>query len=291
MSKHVLLSLLLVCVLCVLYVQSAPPKKQQLKYKKESSKKESSKKMPMPQPSKKKPPSRKKQVYDEEEHMYFENLRKKLKNYETEENDKIKKRKKKDPKPVKEEATDKTDKTDKEEPKKEEPVKDEGVSFSAQTSMLVLEAMEELVRNVRESSTKGDMDDIIKTVDEVATKQEASQLILENVKRDLETDVKSLTNEIILETSQLKKEISRLDTVLNTINVQVGDLKTKHDKQGRGLHTLTGDVRLAIASESSSSHKLLWGLMIVQMILAAAFVIYKQYTDNKTKKLHSAFSY
>ncbi len=230
----------------------------------------------MPQPSKGKASSKKKDEYfDEEEHMYFENLRKKIKSYEVEENEKIKKRKTK-PTPA-------PDANTPAEPVKEEPAKDEGVSFNAATSLLVLEAMEELVRNVRESSTKRDLDEVISTVDQIATKQEASQLILENVKHDLEADVKGLTTDIVAETSALKGEISRLDTILNSIRGQVGDINERHEKQGQGLHTLSGDVTNAISSESSSSHRLLWGIMIVQMVLAAGFVIFKQYSDGKAK--------
>jgi mannose-binding lectin 1 len=197
---------------------------------------------------------------DEEEHKFFENLREKLKHFGFDDS---------------EDGAKKPD---------SKAVTPDDASFSTQTGLLILEALEEVARTVKSSSTKNDISQIIDRVRNVAAKQEQVQHSMQDMKEHLSSEVHSMLTELKTETNTLQREIRRLDSILYGINVQVDDLNAKQQLLGSSLENQLPEVRETIRKESSFGFWTFFAFF--QIIFGVAVMYWKKYREVKSQKMY-----
>nr|CAG4712260.1 unnamed protein product [Naegleria fowleri] len=154
------------------------------------------------------------------------------------------------------------------------------VTFNMQTGLLILEALEEVARTIKKSSTKSDIINILEFVSEVSKKQEEVQRKFTEFSEDTKKDVAVTLAELKRDTDTLNSQLRRLDSLITNIYNDVGNIQRSH-----------GDIQQGISKQSESLGEMQrfsngWLLVIFiffQIVFAIGFIYYKKFQESKTK--------
>ncbi|KAL0479169.1 hypothetical protein AKO1_007992, partial [Acrasis kona] len=182
---------------------------------------------------------------DEEEHKFFEDLRSNLKKFGYDE--------KKGKSPENELAT--------------------------QNGLLIMEALEEVARTVKASSTKNDIQNIVDRVQSVANKQQHVQTSMSDMSQHISQEVHQVLAELKTQTGNLQREMRKFDGMLNGLNVQVDDLAARHQLMGDSMNNQIPEVREQIRKSSSW---FFWLMFLSFQCIFVLGILYIRSTSNKT---------
>ncbi|KAG2392413.1 hypothetical protein C9374_012665 [Naegleria lovaniensis] len=154
------------------------------------------------------------------------------------------------------------------------------VTFNMQTGLLILEALEEVARTIKKSSTKSDIINILEFVSEVSKKQEEVQRKFTEFSEDTKKDVAVTLAELKRDTDTLNSQLRRLDSLITNIYNDVGNIQRSH-----------GDIQQGISKQSESLGEMQrfsngWLLVIFiffQIVFAIGFIYYRKFQESKSK--------
>jgi hypothetical protein len=202
---------------------------------------------------------------DSSEHEFFEGLREKMKHFHEDESNK--QQKKADP--SKSTSTNSLN---------------EELSINTQTNLLILEALEEVARTVKRSSTKDDINNIIAQVTAIISKQQSVQTELLELKDNIKREFSSMMNEFSKGAQSLRNDINKLEKYINSLNTQMGDLSTKQGQFHHGLEQHRTQLQETIKSSTSYGFWLFF--ILFQTAFVVGFIYYKKYAEIKSTKLY-----
>ncbi|KAL9644953.1 hypothetical protein ABK040_004446 [Willaertia magna] len=208
-----------------------------------------------------------KEQVDEEERKFFEQLKEKMKHPSDEE------------KPNKQNQPQQQQNT--QQPAVQE--RDGTITFNSQTGLLILEALEEVAKSVKKSSTKNDIINILEFVNEVSKKQEQVQQQFQHFSDNVKRDVNQMLDDLKRDTEALNVQLRRLDSLLTNVYNDVGEIQKTHGDIRQGISQQSQTIGEIQKSSGSGVGTWLIVFILFQVAFAAGFIYYKKYQETKSK--------
>lgn len=154
------------------------------------------------------------------------------------------------------------------------------LSISTRTNLLILEALEEVARTVKVSSTKDDITSVIAQITGMLAKQQAVQNELIQLKDSIKQDFSSMMKSLEKEGQNLHNGITKLENYMSGLNVQVDDLTVKQGRLHTGFEEHSTQLHSTIKSSTSYGFWLFF--ILFQTAFVVGFIYYRKYSAIKS---------
>ncbi|EFC41479.1 lectin [Naegleria gruberi] len=154
------------------------------------------------------------------------------------------------------------------------------VTFNMQTGLLILEALEEVTRTIKKSSTKSDIINILEFVNEVSKKQEEVQAKFTEFSENTKRDVSGTLQELKRDTDTLNVQLRKLDSLITNIYNDVNNIQRSHGEIHSGISKQTESLG---EMQRFGNGWLLVIFILFQVVFTVGFIYYRKFQESKSK--------
>jgi archaellum component FlaC len=157
-------------------------------------------------------------------------------------------------------------------------------NVATQTSLLILEALEEVTQVVRKSSTKEDISHVIAQINDMVGRQQSAQSDLAAMKDNIRGEFKKMLDGLASEGKNLHRNIEKLEKVMSSLTGQVSVLQSKQAEIHGAIGVHGESLKATIREKNSYTPWIIF--LLCQVVLAAGWIYYQKIKDTKRSHHH-----
>lgn len=155
---------------------------------------------------------------------------------------------------------------------------------TTQTSLLILEALEEVSQVVRKSSTREDIEHVVSQIQSVVHKQQDYQNELNALRENIRTEFQKMIDGLRSEGKNLHGNIIKLEGVMGGLQNQMGVLHNKHSEIQGSIATQGARITDSIKQKTNYTPWVIF--LLVQIAFAGVYIYYQKFKEVKRTHMY-----